>query len=91
MNTEKSAIWFRSCHLAHNLSTLTWTKKTALEERQERTRQGEEGTLVFLNGTFVVFTKISCTKKAVFVPLDLEFVMWVTTSYLHRRGQRRPS
>ena len=33
-------------------------------------------------------TKTSCTKKSVFAPLGLEFVTWVTTSYLHRHGQR---
>ena len=44
---RKSATWLRICHLAHNfLSILTWTKKTVLEECQERTRQGEEGILV---------------------------------------------
>ena len=38
---------FVSCQLAHNLflPTLTWTKKTVLEESRERMRQGEEGTL----------------------------------------------
>ena len=38
-----------------------------------------------VNGTCITFTK-----KAIFVPLGLEFVTWVTT-YLHRHGQRRPS
>ena len=36
---------FLACHFDHNLSTLTWTKKTILEEGRERTRQGKEGTL----------------------------------------------
>ena len=62
-----------------------------LEEGRERTRQGEEGTLVGeCPGEWYVchVHENFCTKKAIFA---LEFVTWVTTSYLHRHGQRRPS
>ena len=82
---------FVACHLAHNsfLSTLTWTKKVGRE--QDRARREHWLVNARVDGTCVTFPKTSCTKKAVFVPLGLEFVTWVTTYYLHRHGQRKPS
>ena len=77
---------FVACHLS-DLYTLTWTKKTVLEEGWERTRQGEEGHWLVnarVNGTCVTFTKTSCTKKAIFAPLGLEFV---TCSQPYSRAQ----
>ena len=53
--------------------------------------QGEEGTLAGeCPGEWYV-RHVHENFLYVFVPLGLEFVTWVTTSYLHRHGQRRPS